>query len=462
VRQRRQAVRPPALSAVVGLAITVFGGLVIGLERLGDNSFLTHLATGRLILDGGIPRVDPYSFTAAGEPWVVQSWFASVLYAGAERLGGDTGLVLLRAVLAVALTALIWLLTGPARSLLARVGLAFVALSIGAGLWSERPLLVGLVLLGVLLLAAEGRLHPAWLLPAMWVWVNSHGSFPLGVLAVALFAVGRRLDGERADTELRCLAWAIGGVVAGAVSPLGPKLLLFPLDLLARQDVLRELREWQSPAFDTTAQRAAIVLFAVAIVALVRRPSWRAALPLVVFLAISLVGARNLVVAGLVVLPGTARGLAGVWGSDGAERRSTNWVAAAVLVAFAPVLVATRLPEPVFDLRDYPVAAVTWLEAKGMLEDRVVAPDVVGNYLESRFGADADVFIDDRFDMYPVDVIEDALALHHAEPSWEAVLDRRADVVLWQREAPLGQLLLADRDWRVAYTDDDWLVALPR
>ena len=34
------------------------------------------------------PSHDPYTFTAPGEPWVVQSWLASLLYASAERLGG--------------------------------------------------------------------------------------------------------------------------------------------------------------------------------------------------------------------------------------------------------------------------------------------------------------------------------------------------------------------------------------
>ena len=64
---------------VLGVGFAVWG-LSIGIDQLSDNSFFTHLATGRLILDHGIPHHDVYSFTAPGEPWVVQSWLASVLY----------------------------------------------------------------------------------------------------------------------------------------------------------------------------------------------------------------------------------------------------------------------------------------------------------------------------------------------------------------------------------------------
>ncbi len=67
-------------------------GLSIGIDQLSDNSFFTHLATGRLILAHGIPRHDVYSFTAAGEPWVVQSWLASLLYGWVDSWFGVVGL----------------------------------------------------------------------------------------------------------------------------------------------------------------------------------------------------------------------------------------------------------------------------------------------------------------------------------------------------------------------------------
>ena len=96
------------------------------------------------------------------------------------------------------------------------------------------------------------------------------------------------------------------------MNPLGPRLLVFPIELLRRQDILSNVVEWQAPKFVHVGQRAFLVVLLLAIVALVRRPSWRAALPIVVFTAASLLGARNIVIASIVFVPGLARGLADI------------------------------------------------------------------------------------------------------------------------------------------------------
>src|SRR5690606_40871579 len=98
---------PPSLAGVLGLAVAVWG-LLIGIAPLVDNSFLTHLATGRLILDQGIPTSDPYSFTAQGHPWVVQSWLASLLYGLAAELWGGTARRLLLGPPTTAIGARVW------------------------------------------------------------------------------------------------------------------------------------------------------------------------------------------------------------------------------------------------------------------------------------------------------------------------------------------------------------------
>ena len=88
----------PSLRALVG-GVVAFIGLLIGLGPLDDNSYLTHLATGRIIWDTHhIPHHDPYSFTAFGHPWVVQSWLASVIYGAADKWWGPPGVLLVVAV----------------------------------------------------------------------------------------------------------------------------------------------------------------------------------------------------------------------------------------------------------------------------------------------------------------------------------------------------------------------------
>src|SRR3546814_12653714 len=82
-------------------------------------------------------------------------------------------------------------------------------------------------------------------------------------------------------------------MLLGGLNPVGPKLLWFPLDLLERQDVLRSVMEWQAPSFQTTGQRAFLVLLAVSILSLLRRPRWRAALPMVVFTSAGLLDRKS-------------------------------------------------------------------------------------------------------------------------------------------------------------------------
>src|SRR5687767_7206738 len=105
----------PSLGTVCGQVVVLIAAL-IGTSELHDNSFLTHLATGRLLLDEGIGQLwggmpDPYTFTSGGRNWVVQSWFASVLYAGAEDVAGAAGIRVLTALTCAALGALAWRLT---------------------------------------------------------------------------------------------------------------------------------------------------------------------------------------------------------------------------------------------------------------------------------------------------------------------------------------------------------------
>ena len=163
-------------------------------------------------------------------------------------------------------------------------------LTIGAGLWAERPFMVGLIGLALLLLAMEGRLDPRWLLPIGWVWVNSHGSFPLGVVVLVVAALGQRLDGGSPARELACLRWIVPGMLLGAVGPLGPRVLLFPVELLQRQELLAQVIEWRAPTFDTTSQRVFIVQLVFAIVLVARRPSYRSALLVGVFSGAALLG----------------------------------------------------------------------------------------------------------------------------------------------------------------------------
>jgi hypothetical protein len=438
-----------------------------GIGTLGDNSFLTHLATGREILDGGVPGSDPYSFTANGESWVVQSWLVSTVLAVLENLGGAAAIRIFFGVASAALAGLAWKLTSGAKTLIPRVLLGGLVILLGTLTWSERPLMVGLLSIAAVLMACEGRLDPRWLVPVGWIWMQSHGSFPLGLVAALTFAAGARLDGQSPVQELRTFGWLALGILAGVVGPLGIAPLLFPVQLLSKQETLSTIVEWQSPSFADIGPRMFLVFLLLAIAGLARRPSWRAGLPLLVFTAAALMALRNMSVASLVLLPGAAacwRDLGTVPSELPVLRRS---LAVVLLGVFVPLLALVSLTEDHFALDGYPVEAIDLLEEAGHIDPngdgtdapRIIAPDFVGNYLEFRYGTSQPVYIDDRYDMYPVDVAKEYGQLLHVERNWPEVLEERnPDFVLWSLEGAFAQVLLASPDWVVAYETEDWLV----
>jgi hypothetical protein len=459
-RPVRSRLRAPSVLGVVGAAVVVWG-LATGLRPLFDNSFFTHLATGRLILDdGGIPRTDPYSFTAPGHAWVVQSWLASVIYAGLERQVGEWALLLLHGAQTGLLALLAWRLTRPARSLIARVIAVSPVVVMGGKLWSSRPLLFGLTLFAVTVLLAEDERRSArWLLPSGWVWVNTHGSFPFGPVYLGVRAAGRWLDKRPTDRLRRLLLFSIAGTVLGALNPLGVRLLLFPIHLLGQRDVLSHVVEWQTPNFNKPENLIFLGHLLLALLLLMRRPSWEDGLPAAVFGVLGIVALRNTALASFALAPVLARGLGKVGTLTGDRRSTLSAGAFAVVMALGLVLAVDAANGPVYRLHSYPVRELAWMRSHGYLRDRVATQDFVGNLRTLQEGRGRNVFFDDRFDMYPHAVSSAAFDLLVAKPDYQTILDRyRVDTVLWERSLPLASVLRADRRWRVVRTTKSWVV----
>ncbi|WP_426572328.1 hypothetical protein [Aquihabitans sp. McL0605] len=461
--------RGATLSQIIGILLALVG-LRIGLHSLHDNSFFTHLATGRMILhDHAIPRTDPYSFTAPGRAWTVQSWGASVIYASIDKVFGLVGIRVVVGVICAALAALAWRLTSPAKGLIGRLAIVVPVLCVGAGFWVERPLIFSLLFLMAVLFALEDRLDPRWLVPIMWVWVNVHGSFPIAIMAIVAFGFGRLLDRERPTTELRVLGWAgLGTLLGGILSPLGWRLLVFPVQLLQRRDAFSHIAEWQSPTWSSWAEKAFAIQVILALVLIVwRGRRWRNAVPVVLFAALSVQSSRNIVHASLIMIPAMAAAAHGLGVLDGLEpRRILRPVRVALLALMALVLAVGILQTPNLNLVDYPVQSAKWMRGNGLLDrsDRVVTRDFVGNYLEVEYGPEkVHVFIDDRVDMYPDAVITDYAALLDHGADYQAVLDRAdASAVLWDTDSDFGDWLEDPaHGWKIVHRETGWMVAVP-
>jgi len=472
-----------------GLVIVVaaVAGARLGLRPISDNSTLVHLRTGiDLVRTGHVPRSDPYSFTAPGHPWVVQSWFASLLYGLANQVGHhalvlEQGLIMAGVGAAVAMAA---------RSTTAwRSGLAaLLAIAASAPGWSPRPLMLELGCLALLIVVVERRASPLWLVPIMWVWVNSHGSWPVGLAWLAARGVGEAID--RRGWPRPTLAAGAGfaaGLAVAMINPLTWRLLTFPLVAVQKKSTFQGIVEWRSPNFQSPNSFLALIFITLALVVLLRaRLPWAQLLPVCGFLALGLIAERNLAPFGVVLAPalGTALsgpavrrpgGLAG-WAASWWERvegwaQAVVRVSGSVVVRLAAVvaavavtagLVVLALGRPTLRLSEYPVAATAFLDRTGRLTPahRIAAVDVIGCFLIWRAGPTVKVFIDDRYDMYPRSVVNAAGVLASGVGDGVSqVLDRYdVDTVLWSEAGVLPGTLLQQGGWKEVYSDGTWVV----
>lgn len=453
------------------MAALVLWGWRLGARPITDNSAFVHLRTGIDMVGGlGIPRHDPYSFTAAGEPWTVQSWLASWTYGVAHRLGGFEAVLLEQAILMALLAGLAVALVRTGRPLPTAAG-GLMVLGIGSPFWVPRPLLFGLVCFALMVTIVE-RDRPRWLLvPVVWVWVSTHGSFPLGLLWLVLRAAGAALDTRALPrAALRSVGWFTGGLAVASLNPLGPRLLLFPFTVLEKREVFRTIVEWRPPDLDDAAVQIAAAFGLAAAIVLIRRcRAWADLLPVAAFAVLAATAMRNIPIAGLVVAPAVGRvlgaggrspdgeGAAPASGSSRVNRLFALTLAAAFVLFGAAGWASGGIEAPP---EDYPVGAEQWLEAHGFRDGRhrVANDEVAGGYLILRAGRRARVFVDDRFDMYPISVSRDLDQLiAGGEPARAVLARRRVDAVVWRADRPL-RATLTRAGWAEPYDDGDWVV----
>ncbi len=437
------------LGTAIG-ALFALVGAVVGMGRLGDNSFFTHLATGRVIIDtGSVPSADPYTFHALGEPWTVQSWLVSLAYAGSDELIGLAGPRLIHMALGAAVAAMIWWLTRAVVTLIPRVVVAGICLVAGAWMWAERPLMVGLLCFCLLFVLAE-RGSIWWALPLMWMWVNSHGSFPLALVLMAAMLAGRRLDGGDTSRLVRLTgAVAVGTLIGGLVSPAAGRILVFPLTALERSDQFQSVLEWQSPDFSDLGPRMFLAQLLLAMLVARRVRRWEVVIPAVLFVAAALLSVRNVPMAAVTLTPWLAAA-APTLGSLTSDARSRLGTAlGAVAITGFVVAGFSLVGDDHLDPWGYPIAEILHLEDEGVLPSgaRVAYEEKVGNYLEYRYGPTGDIFFDDRFDFYSRETLDEMIELRNGRRVLEVLDEYDIDVVIWKADSTIPEILRLSDDW---------------
>ncbi|MEA2900893.1 MAG: hypothetical protein QOH36_780 [Actinomycetota bacterium] len=450
------------------IATFVLFGFRLGVRAISDNSMFTHIRTGMDMVAGlGIPRADPYTYTAPGHEWVVQSWLPEWTYGWAQRLGGFRLVVLEQALLIALLAWLVVRLVRAGSPLRTAFG-GIIVVGMGSPFWTPRPLLFGAICMVLTITIVESRRSQWLLIPVVWLWVSSHGSFPLGLVWLGARAVGEAFDWRAYPRDaMRYVGGFAVGLVVAVVNPLGAKLLFFPFTLGDKREAFERIIEWMSPNFQRQPSRFALIFLVLALLLLIRaRLSWRDVVPVVAFVAAGLLAMRNLPITAIVLAPVLGRvlkrpdSLPALPPPNASRQRINRVFAMVIAAAFVIFGLSVKTNDP-FDAVGYPIKATDFLEEQGLLAapHRIVHQDFVGNYWELRYGRKIKVFIDDRYDMFPADVPRDYRRLLGGNPQWQAILQtRNVDVVLWDKDLPLTSLLKASGQWLEIYSEGDWVV----
>jgi len=448
----------PAL-ALFAVAATV----KLGIRPVSDPDAWWHLKAGAYVLSHGqFNGPDPW-VPFSSRPFVLTQWLPEVVAQKGYELFGLPAVAWLRCAAILALiSALVWAARQAAEAVPAII--AGLAGLIGAGgSLSERPQLVSFVLLAVTVGAwwkTARDLKPRWwLAPMTFLWACSHGMWGVGVLiglaVIGGLALDRRLDRRNAVRLLAVLALS---VVAAALTPVGPRLLLTPLEVSS--NAAQFVQEWQPTDARNIFAAVTLGMIALALLPWIRgksaRPWWQISLAGAAVVS-TLAMFRTVPLGAIIATPLLASSLQEQRGRPPTPvtRRGTSaWlalVAAAAIVAI-PIAgaVAQRpsgwpeglrpqlaaLPAKTVVLNDY--AAGGWL----LWAEPQLTP-----------------VIDLRSEIYSMEYINDYRRTEEVRAGWQSFLGRtKPKYALLKADAPLTVALREALKWTTVGKDADYVL----
>ncbi len=452
----------------------LLGGIVYAFANRGiaDPDIWWHLRNAEyLVQHGSMVRIDMYSFTAPGAPWINHEWLTELPYYLGWRLMGVRGLYLVMLIaVEIVLMGVFYLAYRTSRNVKAAFFACCFATVLSTISFGPRTLLFGWIFLVIELLVLqdfkEGK-DRTWLLPPLFlVWVNSHGSWLIGFVFLSVFVGSGLIDGNWGritatrwtPRQLRKLATIVGLCgLALFVNPYTYHLVFYPFDLAFQQKLnVSHISEWRSLDFHSVRGKIVFgMLAATILLALTRKRRWR--LDEVIFLLIgfyaTLTYSRFLFLAAIVLTPVLATEL-DFFPNYRREIDKPFLNALIILVVLAGC--AWNFPTANYLMeradKEYPVKALPYLQSFHP-EGRVFNDFLWGGYLiwNTR---QIPVFVDSRVDIFDHrGIFGDFLDAMGGRGTMEILDKYHIRYVLYRKEEPLSYLLQHSSGWRVKYDD---------
>ncbi len=472
--------RLPTIRLAHVWAIVVMAGVLLFLEThpLRPQDFWWHLRMGEALLaTRALPTVDTLTHTRAGAPYTFGIfWLPQIAYALTFCLGGVTAILLLHTlVVGAGYALLLWSayrVSGSWRA--AALGLFFAA-ALGFNDWNVRPqglafLAAGLILAGSALYRSSARARWLALWPlGMLLWVNGHGSFPIGLVLVGLGWLDALRVTRRAWMELS--GAAVLAVLACLLNPQGLGAIRYALGMTSNPLIQHLIPEWAPPGwgtFDGALFLGGLLLSGALLMLAPQRPRLAQVAAWCGLGALALRTSRGIVWFAMALAPVLAETLS-TWEKalgwvepplTPLTRRVNQLLAGLALVAIIAGLPPFKVLWPLAPEKrgllspETPVAATEALLRLAPPGPLFNAMDF-GSYLEWA-APTYPVFVDTRIELFTLAIWQDYLSISQALPGWEARLAAygvRTALLNQRTQAPLIAALAASPDWCLLYAD---------
>jgi len=448
---------PQQAIELVGLAIGIGFIAAVALGHELSNDEFWQLAAGQWMLaHHAIMGLDPFSYTEMHRRWVTDEWGSELTLAVLFRAFGNAAYAMYAIVLG---GSCLVVSTAYARALGARGGrvvaiVLLLAVGIAGVVVSDRGLDFSLVWFPLeLLVLTKARTNPRWLflLPLLCAaWVNTHGSILIGLFALGVELVWslvparalERIGGVRQSPYTGSLALALlASAIASCLTPYGPGLLAYDVDVARNTQIAQYIDEWNSPDFHSL---MVVLVYCVPLVVLVaclrtrRLPVLEGSLAAILF--VEALRSQRVVIYLMVVAVGLAALLPAraPWGATARRWAGAGLVVCAIAIAAAPSVPAGTVSPTV------PVQAFDYLSSH---HGRIFTEYTWGDYSIARHRA---TFADGRTDLFEGDVLTEFFAVTNVTTDPDPILaSAHVTYVVWAPGTALAEYLSHDPRWHV-------------
>jgi hypothetical protein len=438
-----------------------------------DPDIWWHLRNAEFLMQHHqLPRVDMYSFTVAGAPWINHEWLSEIPFYLAWRAGGLAGLNAATLVLIeLIVLGLLYLCYRESGHFKASIAACCFVTFLAKVSYGPRTILFGYLYLVILLIILQRfRRHgraPLWLIPPLFcLWINTHGSWSLGLIVFSIIAAaglvrnGSGLIQAEPWTASQFGKLVVTGMASAAalfVNPFGARLVWYPFDLAFRQKLnISHVAEWVSVNFhDMRGKLVFVLIVTLLLTALLRRRRWTVAeLGLVLFALYSgLTYIRFLFLLAIVAAPLLAKLLDFI--PRYRPEADTPFINAGVIVLMIAGMVhywpsASEIQVKL--AKEYPAEFLPYLKSHPPAGP-VLTAYLWGGYLEWN-ARDLKTFVDSRVDIFEyAGVLKDYLdVLSLKQP--DTILDKyKIRYVLLPHDEALVYVLQRDPRWKEIYSD---------